>query len=198
MSTEFNDVERLILERWADVTGLLDARESLQDRIEEQIQTVAERVGRWAVSHGYEVDSSPRLAEINAWRPAWADRKKDPRVFLTVGGFCPIGFRKITWAHPYLWVYTANLKDYKLKEDQRTAFARALRRALGSQATEWEGHDVDDLEGPLGRYLTQYDNTFRAKLLLNPNALFEFCIQHFPTLFGIADLIEAELRRLKE
>ena len=196
MSVVFNDVERLILERWTEVMGLINARETLQDRIEEQIQNVAERVGRWAGPEGFEVDSSPRLAEINAWRPAWADRRKDPRVFLTVGGFCPIGFRKVEWAHPYLWVYTLNLKDYKLKEPQRIAFAQALRAALGAQAKEWEAHDVDDLEGPLGKYLTEYDNTFRAKLLLDPDALFEFCTKHFPTLFSLADIIEAKLQEL--
>jgi hypothetical protein len=198
MSVVFNDVERLILERWTEVMGLVNARETLQDRIEEQIQIVAERVGRWAAPQGFEVDSSPRLAEINAWRSAWADRRKEPRVFLTVGGFCPIGFRKIKWPHPYLWVYTMNLKDYKLKEPQRTEFGRALRNALGSKAKEWEGDDIDDLEAPLGRYLIQYDNTFRAKLLLDPDALFEFCTQHFPTLFSLADTIEAQIQRLEK
>ena len=94
MSIIFNDVERLILERWPEVVGLIDAHETLQDRLEEQIQIVADRVGRWARPHGFEVDSSPRFAEINAWRPAWADQRKEPRVFLTVGGFYPAWVQK--------------------------------------------------------------------------------------------------------
>jgi hypothetical protein len=196
MSIIFNDVERLILGRWTEVVGLIEAHDTLQDRLEEQIQIVAERVGRWARPQGFEVDSSPRVAEINAWRPAWADRRKDPRVFLTVGGFYPIGFRKVEASHPYAWVITSNLEQYKLKEPQRTAFAHALRTALGERAKEWEADDVDDLESPLGRYLVEYDNTFRAKLLLDPDALFEFCTRHFPTLFSLADTIDAELQRL--
>ena len=196
MSIMFNDVERLILERWPEVVGLIDAHETLQDRLEEQIQIVADRVGRWARPHGFEVDSSPRFAEINAWRPAWADRRKEPRVFLTVGGFYPAGFRKVDAAYPYAWVYTMNLADYKLKEPQRTAFAHALRTALGDRAIEWDADDVDDLEGPLGRYLVEYDNTFRAKLLLDPDALFAFCTTHFPNLFSVADTIDSELQRL--
>ena len=126
MSIMFNDVERLILERWPEVVGLIDAHETLQDRLEEQIQIVADRVGRWARPHGFEVDSSPRFAEINAWRPAWADRRKEPRVFLTVGGFYPAGFRKVDAAYPYARVYTMNLADYKLKEPQRTATCARL------------------------------------------------------------------------
>jgi hypothetical protein len=198
MSIVFNDVERLILERWTEVVGLIDAHETLQDRLEEQIQIVADRVGRWARPHGFEVDSSPRFAEINAWRPAWADRGKDPKVFLTVGGFYPLGFRKVETTHPYVWVYTSNLEQYKLKEPQRIEFAHALRTALGDRAKDWEAHDVDDLERPLVRYFVEDDDTFRAKLLLDPEALFEFCTKHFPTLFSIADIIDAEIQRLKK
>ena len=196
MSIVFSDVERLILERWTEVMGLIDAHQALQDRLEEQIKIVADRIGRWAGPQGFQVDSSPRISEINAWRPGWADRRKDPRVILTVGGFCPVGFRKVDAAHPYIWVYTSNLEQYKLKEPQRTAFAHALRTALGHGGKEWEANDVDDLEGPLGRYLVEYDNVYRAKLLLEPDALFEFCTKHFPTLFGLADMIDAEIQRL--
>jgi hypothetical protein len=198
MAIMFNDVERLILERWNEVVGLIDAHETLQDRLEEQIQIVADRVGRWARPQGFEVDSSPRFAEINAWRPAWADRRKDPRVFLTVGGFYPLGFRKVETSHPYVWVHTSNLEQYKLKEPQRIEFAHALRTALGERAREWEAHDVDDLKGPLGSYLVEYDETLCAKLLLDPDGLFEFCTKHFPTLFALADTIDAELQRLKK
>ena len=191
MSVVFNDVERLILERWTEVMGLIEAEETLQKRLEEQIQTIADRVGRWARPQGYEVDSAPRSAEINAWRPGWADRRRDVRVYLSVGGFYPTGFGKVETAHPYLWVYTSD----KLKDSLRTELAHRLRQALGAQAKDWEAHDVDDWS-PLGKYLVEYDNTFRVKLLSDTDAAFDFCAQYFPTLFSIADIIEAELTRL--
>lgn len=198
MVVMFNEVERLILDRWTEVAGLIEAHEALQDRLEEQIRSVAERVGRWARPQGFEVDSWPRGAEIKAWRPNWADRRKEPKVILTLGGFCPIGFRKIRDAYPYLWVYTDGLEDYKLKEPQRITFAHDLRAALGERAKEWEADDVDDLKGPLGRYLVEYDDAFRAKLLVDPDALFEFCTKHLPSLFSLADVIETQLERLKK
>jgi hypothetical protein len=194
----FNDVERLILERWTDVMGLIEAQETLQKRLEEQLAVVADRVGRWARPYGFEVDCTPRCADINAWRPSWAERRKDPKVFLTVGGLCPLGFRKVEGGHPYLWVFTTHLDQYKLKEPQRIAFAHALRTALGENAREWEAHDVDDLTGPLGKYLTEYDDVFRARLWLDVDALFDFCTKYFPTLFALADLIETELQRIRD
>lgn len=196
MSIVFNDVEKLILERWTEVMGLIEAHETLQKRLEEQIQIVADRVGRWARPYGFEVDSTPRLSDINAWRPAWAERRKDPKVFLTVGGLCPMGFRKVEGQHPYLWVFTSNLEQYKIKEPQRIAFAHALRTALGDRAPEWEAHDVDDVGAPLGKYLAEYDDAFRAKLSLDPNVMFDFCTKHFPTLFSLGDIIEAKLQEL--
>ena len=39
-------------------------------------------------------------------------------------------------------------------------------------------------------------NTFRVKLLLDPDALFEFCTKLFESLFALADTIDAELQRL--
>src|ERR671919_1473534 len=108
MSVVFNEVERLILERWTEVMGLIEAQETLQKRLEEQVQIIADRIGRWARPQGYEVDSEPRAAAINAWRLAWADRRREPRVWLSIGGFYPTGFGKVDAAHPYLWVYTSD------------------------------------------------------------------------------------------
>jgi len=197
MSVEFTDVERLILERWTDVTALLEAHRTLQDRLEERIETVADRVGRWARPLGFEVTCSPREAEIFAFRPAWYDKRKDlARILLTIGGFCPIGFRRVDAPNPYLYVYTGNLEQFRIKEQECIEFAQALRTALGTRATEWEAYDVDDRESPLGRYLVGYDNGQRARLLLESDALYGFCIEHFPTLFELADVIDGELQRL--
>lgn len=196
MLVEFTDVERLVLERWTDVMGLIDVHRALQDRLEEQIKIVADRVGRWARPLGFEVDCSPREAQIYGWRSSWVDRRKPARVCLAIGGFCPSGFRKIDNPYPYLWVYTDNLEEYKVKEPERVAFAQALRVALGELARDWDAQDVNDNDAPLGRYLTQYDNAQRARLLLDSNTLFNFCIEHLPVVFALADIVDSELKKL--
>ena len=40
------------------------------------------------------------------------------------------------------------------------------------------------------------DNAARAGLVLNPDALFEFCTTHFPTLFALVPRIQRELDKL--
>jgi hypothetical protein len=198
MLVEFTDVERLVLERWTDVMGLIDVHRALQDRLEEQINIVTDRVGRWARPLGFDVECSPREAQIHGWRPSWADRRKPARVYFTIGGFCPIGFRKVVDPYPYLWVLTEKLEEYKVKEPERLAFAQALRGALGESARDWDAQDVDDKDAPLGRYLTQYDNAQRARLLLDSDTLFNFCIEHLPAVFALADVVDSELKKLEK
>lgn len=196
MPVSYSDIDRLILERWIDVVGLIEAHRDVQGRIEELVETVGERVARWARPKGFEIRTEARKSEIYAWRRAWADKRKGERISLALGGFCPIGFRSIDHAYPYLWVYTDPLENFRVKEEERIAFSHTLRTALGDRAGDWEAHDVDDADAPLGRYLTQCDNAARARLVMDPDALFDFCTDHFPTLFELADIVEAELQRL--
>jgi hypothetical protein len=71
-----------------------------------------------------------------------------------------------------------------------------LRAALGDDARSWETEDVDDTDHPLGRYLRQYDNAARARLLLEADSFLAFGKEHLPVLFGLADIIDSELNRL--
>jgi hypothetical protein len=196
VSFSYSEMDQMIIQRWPDVIGLLEAQKNVQDRIEEMIGLVGERVDRWARPLGFETETSPRDAEIVAWRPAWADKRKGPKVRLAVGGFCPIGFRKIEEPYPYLWVKTDTLENFKMKEPEREAFARTLRSALGDQARTWEADGIDDADFPLGRYLTSVSDADRAKLIATPDALFAFVTDAYKPLFEIADVIETELVKL--
>jgi hypothetical protein len=189
-------MDQLIIGRWSDVVGLIEAQRETQDRIEEMIDIVGDRLARWAQPLGFEVETFAKDAEFQAWRPGWVDRRKGSRVQLALGGFCPIGYRKTDVAHPYLWVYTDSLADFKQKDADRIAFARSLRAALGEEARAWEADGVDDANEPLGRYLNDVSDADRARLVATPDALFEFATTRFPMVFGLADLIEAEIAKL--
>jgi hypothetical protein len=193
----YTEMDRLVLERWQDVIGLNEAYKATQDHIEEALEAAGERITRWVREEGFEGEMSARDGEFWAWRRSWYDKKKDEvRVYLTLGGFCPIGFRKIDERYPYLWVSTYQLERFKVKAPDRVKFAQALRTALGPDARSWEDENVDDADHPLGRYLRQYDNAARARLLLDPDNLVSFCKEHFPDLFKLADVIDPELQRL--
>jgi hypothetical protein len=142
------------------------------------------------------VDAWPRDAEIHAWPVAWNDKRKGHRARLVLGGICPNGFRKVDVPGPYLWVHTGTLENFKVKESERKALAHALRAALATDARSWDAHDVDD-DNPLGQYVAGVDNGARAGLVANPDALFEFCTSHFPTLFGLVPTIQRELDKVQ-
>jgi len=189
-------MDNLIIERWPDVMGLIDAHRGTQGRIEEMIEVVGERLTRWAQPLGFELETFARDCEFQASRPAWADRRKGSKVQLALGGFCPFGYRKNDSKHPYLWVYIDDLANFKVKEPERAAFARNLRAALGEDARSWEAEGVDDADEPLGRYLTDVSDADRAKVIASPDALFEFATSRYPVVFKLADTIEAELLKL--
>ena len=50
MSFAYSDMDQLILQRWPDVMGLIDAHRGVQERIEEMLDIVGERIARWGSS----------------------------------------------------------------------------------------------------------------------------------------------------
>lgn len=197
MFDNYTEMDRLVLERWPDVIGLIEAQKAAQEHIESALGPAGERLTRWVREQGFDGAMSARDAEFHTWRPAWHDKRKDEaKVLLTLGGFCPIGFRKVDAKYPYLWVNTYSLDRFKVKPPDRVKFAQGLRTALGDNARTWEAEDIDDADHPLGRYLRQYDNAARARLLLEPDSFLAFGKEHLPVLFGLADIIDSELQKL--
>ena len=41
--------------------------------------------------------------------------EKTRKVVLALGGFCPLGFRKMDAKHPYQWVYIDGLSNYRMR-----------------------------------------------------------------------------------
>jgi hypothetical protein len=191
-------MDRLIIERWRDVVGLIEAQRQTQDRIEEMIDVVGERVARWAQGVGFEVETDAKYAEFRAWRPSWADKRRGAKVQIALGGFCPREYRRTDSPHPYLWVYTEDLEKFRVREPERIAFAKSLRRALGDAARSWEATGVDDATQPLGRYLSDVADAERLKIISSPDALFEFVTEQYPNAFELADVIEGELVKLQK
>ncbi|MBI4521708.1 MAG: hypothetical protein HY701_12780 [Gemmatimonadetes bacterium] len=198
MADGYTDVDKLILERWHDVIGLMEAHEELQGRIEELIGDVGNRLEKWGDELGYALETDAKRAEFYAWKPTWMNRRKDEAaVYYVVGSFAPLGYRKIKEIHPYLWVYTENLELLKMKEADRVEFARELRRVLGDSATPWLNPDTNDADAPLGKYLTDTDDRLRVRLISAPDELFEFAAKGFKELFTLSDAIDQTLAKFR-
>ena len=135
MATEYTDVDKLILGRWQDVMALFDAHEELQDRVEEVVEEVGERLGRWLDGRGYSIRTDSKTPVYIIGKDDWYHKRKDDwLVFFEIGGFAPFGFRKVKEDNPYAWLQTFNLEHLKLKDPERIEFARGLRQEIGDAA----------------------------------------------------------------
>jgi hypothetical protein len=195
MSEIYSDLDRLVIERWEDIRGLIKAQTDVQSRIDEVIEQVGERLQRWAAPLGFNVNAAPADGEFQAWRSGWADKRKGPRVYFVVGGFWPNGYRKLDEKFPYISLYTGSLEDFRIREEERATFGRALRAALDGQGSQWEDGSKDS-EYPLNRYLKDVDSSRRSELILEADRLFAFGQEHLTHLFTLADVVEKQLSTL--
>lgn len=198
MATEYTDVDRLILGRWQDVMALSEAHNELQDRVEETIDDVGNRLERWLEGRGYEVNSESKSPLFYVGKADWYNkRKEDWLVYFEIGGFAPFGFRKVREDHPYSWVHTENLEFVRMKEAERVDFARTLRQELGETAKNWAHKNVDEADAPLGRYFTDISDRDRVELIADPDKLFDFATRACEDLFTLADPIDRVLAKFR-
>ena len=189
MAGIYTDVDRLILDRWDEVSDLLAAREELQDRIAETIEAAGQKLERALEPRGYLVESQAKDGEFHVYRSSWNDRRRGPSVYFTLGAFCPRGYRKVVEPHPYLWLMTETLANFRVKDEERRSLAAAIRRALGAAAESWDHEDCYD-DAPVGRSLTRIGNRQRAENISSPSRLYDFALAELEAAFEIADIVE--------
>jgi hypothetical protein len=199
MATEYTDVDRLILERWQDVVALADAHEELQDRVEEVIEAVGERLERWLEERDYEIRTDTKSPSFWFGRTAWNNKRRDDWiVYFEIGGFAPLGFRKVRDEHPYAWFHTDNLAYLRMKEPERVEFAKALRQELGVTARDWANKEVDDADQPLGRYFTDIKEAERVELIADSDRLYDFAMKACEELFTLVEPIDRVLAKFRQ
>lgn len=191
--TPYDDVDRLILERWDEVTRLVEAREQLKVRIATVVEAAGRLLTPWMEQHGYTLAVHAKEAEFRAWRRSWTERRKDPAVEFVLDGFCPAGYRKGQGRYPSLWLYIAGLEQYKIKEEGRRRFGEDVRVGLGDFAAEWVDDECVPDRSPLVRFLA--DAPPRNTLVASSENLFSFATEQFPRFFAIADAVDAVVRR---
>jgi hypothetical protein len=198
MPTSYTDVDRLILDRWEDTKGLIEAYEDLQERMRDVIEGVGERLAVWGTENGYTIDTDAKRPEFYAYKPEWQNRRRDDAVvYFLLSGFAPFGYRNVKDDHPWLWLQTANLQMLKKGEPERQQFARDLRTRLGEQATAWSHEDADEADSPFGRYLTDVTDKDRLQLISDPDALYEFATKAFTEAFALSEAIDETLAKFR-
>lgn len=189
MASIYTDVDRLILERWDEVSDLVAARDELQDRIGETIEAAGQKLERALEPRGYLVETQAKDCEFHVYRSTWNDRRRGPTAYFALGAFCPRGYRKNTEPFPYLFLVTETLASFRVKDDELRELAVAIRRALGAAADSWDHEDCHD-GSPIGRALTTFDGRQRAEIISSPVKLCEFAVAELEPAFEIADIVE--------
>ena len=198
MPTTYTDVDRLILERWDDAKGLLEAFEELQDRMLDVIDDGGERLKRWAEQHDCIIDVQAKEPSFHFYKEAWMNRRKDDAlVYFSLADFAPVGYRKVKHDNPYVWLWTENLQMIRMKEPERVEFARQLRANLGDRAAQWSHHETIDADSPLGRYLTEVSDNDRVRLVADPDRLFEFASKTIEDALTLSDAIDSSLEQAR-
>lgn len=196
MPSSYTDVDRLILDRWDEVSNLIEAREELQDRIADVIDAAGEKVRRWLQPIGYEIEVDAKRAQYRVHRTTWVYKRKGPAVYFALEDFCPIGYRRVESPYPTLWLITRHLENFRVKEEDRRKFASDLRNELGPIAAHWDDDECDDAETPVGRYLTEYDSRKRCELISSSEALYAFAVKELTRGFELSDAVDALLQKI--
>lgn len=198
MPVAYTDVDRLILERWEDTKGLLEAYEDLQHRIHEALADVDVPLERWAAARGYKSYAEPKNASFSIYRPSWVNRRRqEALVYFAVEECAPIGYRRVKAAHPGVWLYTNGLQATKMKEADRVRFTSELRARLGAVAEEWRHADARETEYPFGKELLEVNDLDRVRLVAEPEALFAFVTGAFEHALPLADAVEQTLTQFR-
>jgi hypothetical protein len=111
-------------------------------------------------------------------------------------GLSSNGYRRTEYKHPYLWIYTSLLENFRVKEAERTTLAHNIRAALEDAAKGWDADGVEDDSQPLGRYLTEFGEAERSSFISSLDRLLELVTTHVQLLFRMTDTLEAELAKV--
>lgn len=194
--TQWTDLETFIIKRWNDAAEFRDAIEATEDKLEDNLKRIGDRIAEWLRPKGFELWVEQSAAEFGAYRPSWVrDEEQGAVVSLSVGSLYPNGYRKVDSDHPYLGVYTRELKTLGLKGAAREEFSENLRRRWGSLLDGWK-NEPDDREYPALEYVV-IPPEHRALMITDADTLHDFVVSQFSRLLPLADGIDECLNAIK-
>lgn len=174
MPHRYTDVDRMILNRWTEVTGLREAFDELLDRMRDVLGDTLPKAVEQARIRGFECDFNAKLPSLWFWKPAWAAKSsKEAGVYFFVSDFAPMQYGKSGYEHPETTVRIEDLHRLKIRD--RPAFAQAVKAALPKEIrTKWESETGALDECPLGLSHRTISPLDRVNWMQEPAALIQF------------------------
>lgn len=145
--SSFDEVDRLLVEKWREVGEVVQARDALIAKVQALVQHTGASLRAWCRDRlGYELDTKASDGEYWLVKPAWRLSEKNPAACLVLGGLKAED--AFSGEKTYACVYSFSDKGNGF---QRTAFRNFIRGRLGSESERWQ---VDTDKGcPLNQYL---------------------------------------------
>lgn len=186
LSTEA--IDDFLFEEWPEATALRDALVGLEERLAGRLKVVAERIAPWCAEHSFSyVECDPKFAAINLAKVGWMSNDVTPRVYCSVAGLFPAGYRRVADPHPSVWVYT-----YGMPRQEQVTFRDALTARLEGRPGGWINDDCTR-RGPAGQYAKSHGDTERIALARSTEALEEFVRSQLAVVLAVSGDVDEAL-----
>jgi hypothetical protein len=188
MAETLTELDELLLGRWHDAVGIRDALKELEERLQNRLEAVAERLRPWLDERGYVLfDVGTRNADLEVVKPTWLKTKNEPLIWISVFALFPYGFRKVEEEHPFIWLYSKGLPKNEVEP-----FRAELAHRLKNRPERWI-NDECDLYCPAGMYITSHGDKERIDLARSEETLEDFVKTNLLPMLALGDDIDAAL-----
>src|SRR4051812_12900240 len=191
--TKFDETDRLIIERWADVAALLEATDGLKRKISDFVDDSQDRFEDWAKPRGFEADVHGRDGEVHIFKLHWTKRD-DVKMALVFGGLTAKCILELDQSKAFASVWAPGLKSLGIDRAGRERLREELKRNLGAEFTSWD-QDTDD-EWLLNKYL-EIDGETMRRALLGRDAFVDFVTAQLERLIPLAEVLDAAIQTVR-
>lgn len=186
--TPLTELDDLLLERWHDAIGIRDALKELEERLQNRLETVAERLRPWLDEKGYVLfDVGTKNADLDIVKPTWLKSKSEALIWISVFALFPYGYRKVEEEHPFIWIYSKGLP-----KNEWEPFRAELTHRLKNRPERWI-NDECDAYCPAGMYITSHGDKERIDLVRSEEALEDFIKTNLSPMLALGEDIDAAL-----
>lgn len=192
MPHRYTDVDRLILDRWQEVSGLREAFDELLDRMEDVLGDTLAKVAVQAQERGLSCDFTAKDPSIWFWKKEWEGRGKEPGISILIKDFAPALYGRVRDEQP--WCYLDISEAGKLRVKDRLAFGHAIRAKLAADTrAKWEASDTDLDVMPLGINYREVKDVERVGWMAEPGELLRFLVARLDEAQEIVPAVDKAL-----
>ena len=196
MASRYTDVDLMILKRWDEVNALREAFDELVGRMQDVVEGSLQKVSIAVSERGLSSDCNLKRPSIWFWKTEWANRRKEPGIYLEVFDFVPADYGKDVDDHPSTWLMTDEFARLKIRESSED-FGRAVRAALSPELLgKWSHEDADLSDQPLGRDCRDVSDADRVRLVADPDAVGKFIVDRVDEFMELVPAIDEALQKM--